>query len=178
MTVAEQTFELLCESDVSEVYDIPYSIKYEVVSGPFGTKHQVKAYARAVTVDKHGGIHLDIVRKTGSGRKVEPPFNVLVGNVLCAYKRYKHMASDSFALNHELFALEWNAAIIAHNINGVQHIFVASRDEWMKNGRAGHQNEELQVFMEVPDWRCISVPDLPVGDDVRAWLARCAGMQG
>ena len=165
---------LLAESDVSEVYDAPGSIVYNAYSKLFGSEHVVRAYASHMTLDADGWIEFNLTRKQGSGNRIGKPFHWLNAGVLYALKRHKHKMSDSFGLNHELFALEWKECFVLHFIEEETCVFVSSRDEWLKDGRPGEQNQELQVFMEVPDYRRLSMEMLPQA--ALDWYGKCANV--
>jgi len=162
---------MLCETDVSKVFDAPGSRVYNVTSSLFKQEVVARAYASAMNIMSDGTIEFIVVNKSGNpARRVGAPFHYLAGDVLCAFKRNKQRDSDSFALNHELFAIEWKTCIIFHFINNVPYIFMSSREEWLKAGKLG-SHEELQVFLEVPDYRRLDIKALPAHLD--AWRAEC-----
>jgi len=177
MTTQTVDNDLLVVSPVSEVYNIPFGNNYRVKSKLFDCEHVVKAYACRMEVDEEGWLDFSITNKSGgSGRKIGRPFHLLKDGLLCAMKRYKHYNTDSFALNHELFSFqEWEASVILHHMNGKPYIFIISREEWMANGRCGHQNEELQVFIEVPNVRRLPVDILP--PQYERWLQECLAVE-
>jgi len=167
----------LVESPVSEVYDIPFGRSFHVKSKLFCQDFVVRAYASRMDVLPGGWVDFTIANKQGkSGRQVGRPFHLLRDGVLFAMKRFKHRKTDSFALNHELFALEWKASVLLHFMDGKPYLFIISREEWIAQGRCGHENEELQVFIEMPDHRRLTAAVIPwcAGD----WMNECKVVEG
>jgi hypothetical protein len=162
---------MIADSDVSEVYEIPMSPNYTVRSKMFQTEHVVKAYTKDMTIDPGGWIRFEIQWRRGNSRTVSRPFHFIKNGILYAMKRNKHQMSDAFALNHELFAIEWDSCVILHQYGDRVFVFITSREEWEHNAFPGHQNQELQVFMEVPDYRRLPCGVMPDGST--EWFKAC-----
>lgn len=161
----------VAESSVSEVYGSEYDRIYNVRSKVFCKDFVARAYTAKLDVNIDGSIDLDIVWKDGKKREVRRPFHFIANRTLFAMKIFKHNISDSFALNHELFALEWDTCVILHFFNEEPYIFVSSREEWMALCVPGQQNEELQVFLNVPDFRRMPASLIP--EYGKSWLKQC-----
>lgn len=162
---------LLCDSPVSKVYGCEFDRTFNVRSELFKTDFITKAYASEMTVNSVGEICFKVKWRDGQCRNIGQPFHLLRNGILFAMKLNKHRKSDSFALNHELFALDWESCVILHFLDGEPYLFMASREEWMVSGIPGRQSEELQVFMQVPDYRCMKETMIPA--DGKNWLSEC-----
>jgi len=163
---------LVCESPVSEVYGSEYDRIYNVRSKLFDRDFVARAYTAKLDLNvATGKIEFDVVWKDGNKREVRYPFHFLRCGVLYALKLNKHRATDAFALNHELFALEWDTCVIAHFIDDQPYLFIASREEWMASSVPGQQNEEVQVFMQAPDYR--RMPKSMIPESGENWLDDC-----
>ena len=170
-----ETKSALMKSEVSIVRNHPMSVNYNVESLLFDKEVMTKAYVSKMSVSLDGWIDFNITRKEGPGRHVQKPFHLLTTTkLLCAFKIHKHENMDCFALNHELFSLEWDACIILHFIDKRPFVFIASRAEWIRDGNAYCQGEELQVFLKNPDYRKLPLSLLPSYLD--SWLKDCLGM--
>jgi hypothetical protein len=90
-------------------------------------------------------------------------------------KNNKHVISDSFALNHELFALEWDTCVILHFYEGKPCSFIVSREEWLHSGKPNQQNQELQVFIEMPTHR--RIPMSLVEKRASEWFEACFNLR-
>jgi len=144
---------MIVESKASEVYDAPYSLNYNVVSKFDGSNHIVHAYTSDIFVSD-GWICFDVKNKKRRTRSIGRPFHFLSGDgILLSFKQFRHYRTNSFALNHELFSLDWDSSVILHFIDGIPKVFIASRQEWLESGRIGTLGEELQVFLEIPQYR-------------------------
>jgi hypothetical protein len=155
---------------VSEVYDAPFSPNYNVVSKIDGSRHVANAYTSEMRIDD-GWISFEVASKKKKLRNVGRPFHFLTKDgVLLAMKRYKHQVTNSFALNHELFALDWNISAVLHFVENTPMMFITSRDEWLHAGRVGLLGEELQISLEVPDYRLL--PSNPLYE-FHWWIKEC-----
>jgi hypothetical protein len=159
---------------VSKVFDAPGSIVYNVYSKLFGSEHVTRAYTSDMTVDQDGWIEFNLTRKQGSGNHIGRPFHWLHSGILFAMKRHKHKMSGSFGLNHELFAVEWQACCILHWCDEQPFVFMSGHDEWLKEGHAGEQKQELQVFLKVPDHRRLPLAVLPL--PAVDWYGKCSNV--
>ena len=167
---------LIAETSVSEVYGMDFDKIFHVRSKLFGKDFIARAYTEKMNIDiPTGWIHFMVKWKDGRCRDIRRPFHCRREGVLYAMKRYKHVMSDSFALNHELFALEWDSSVILHFYEGKPYIFIASREEWMSMSVPGQQNEELQVFMQVPDYRRLPLSMIPQAG--ASWLEECIAQE-
>ncbi len=149
---------LIAETPVAEVRDIPLSNLYLVKSKVFGdgkTWHEVRAYTSALNVEMaNGHIRMAVTSKRAPVTVIQYPYHAIMSNgILCAMKRFKHQVSNSFALGHELFSLQWEMAAICHFIDGRGYVFLVPRNEWLERGVCGAQNRELQVFLEMSNSR-------------------------
>jgi hypothetical protein len=147
---------LLVQSDVSDVYDAPFSPNYNIQSKIDDSEHIVTAYTSDMRIDD-GWVTFDIQSKKRKLRSVGRPYHFITPDgILLALKRHKHQVTDSFALNHELFALaNWHVSIILHFEDGGAYLFVATRDEWLETGFVSPLGEELQVSVRVPNHRMV-----------------------
>ena len=162
---------LICESPVSEVYGNDFDRIYNVRSKLFEKEFITRAYASKMDIDAQGNIAIDVEWKDGIKREIREPFHFIKGGVLYALKLNKHRVTDSFALNHELFALDWTSCVILHFFDDEPYIFISSREEWMALCVPGQQNEELQVFLNVPNFRRMPARLVPAGG--KDWLEQC-----
>jgi len=167
---------MLVESAVSEVYDAPGSVVYNVLSKLDGQQYVTRAYTAEMGVRPDGFVEFDVVWKRGGKQYVAKPFHWLNDGVLYAFKRNKQRNSDAFALNHELFALEWDACVVLHFIDGEPFVFVASADEWLAASHIGQRNQELQVFLMTPDFRRLPARMMPA--EGFSWMKRCLTLGG
>ena len=185
MTTVAEVFDpdlMIAESDASEVFDAPGSVVYNVRSKLYMPSSKLKdghcvvrAYTSEMKVDGDGFIEFAIKWKRGKVQRIPAPYHLLTDGVLFAMKKNKQRDSNGFGLNHELFALEWESSVILHFFNGKPCIFIASREEWMAVGEPGQRNQELQVFMEVPDHRRLPTSMVPASGAL--WLAGCVSME-
>lgn len=162
---------LICESPVSEVYGSEYDRIFTVRSKLFNKDFVARAYTSMLNVNPDGSLDLDINWKDGRKREVRKPFHFLKDGVLYAMKIFKHNRLDAFALNHELFALDWHTSVILHFFENEPFVFMASRGEWLSSSIPGQQNEELQVFMQVPDYRRLDMSVIPASG--KEWAEHC-----
>lgn len=163
---------LIVESDVSEVYGTEYDRIYTVKSKLFPGEHIARAYTSNMVV-KNGFVEFDVLKKTGFVRRVRKPFHFIMDDMLCVLKNNKHLARDSFGLNHELFALDWRFVVVLHFFNEEPCFFIVSRDLWLKEGFVGQENEELQVFYSIPDHCRLPVSAGPAL--AQGWIMECLG---
>jgi hypothetical protein len=70
-----------------------------------------------------------------------------------------------------LFAYDWDNCIILHPYNNEPSIFVSSREKWLKDGKAGERNQELQVYLPMPDSDKLTSGVMP--DAGKEWYNEC-----
>ena len=163
-------------SGISEVYKSQYNPNYNFRSKLFGKDLVVDAYTTDMEMDAGGWIEFKLLWNSGKTKTIGKPMHRIVDGVLYALKKNKQWESDAFALNHELFGFEWESSVILHFYNGAPVVFLSSREEWLKTAYADHRNQETQVFMEVPDYRRLSISMMPDGG--KEWLKRCLAWAG
>ena len=166
----------LVESDVSEVYRSGFNPNFNVRSKLFKKDFVTDAYTNKMVIDEGGWVVFDIEWSDGRTKTIGKPLHRIVNGVLYTMKRNKQRKADAFALNHELFSLEWDSSVILHFSDDEPFVFLASRGEWLVNGKAGHRNQEVQVFMETPDYRRMMVSMMPDGG--KEWLFKCVAWNG
>jgi hypothetical protein len=173
----------LCESSRERVFDIPGSILYRVEAVlPNGTTEvfeNVRAYADSVTVADNGHVQMNIVSKSDrirSGRIPWPYHHLHEEEWLCALKIYdmKTMETEhsrTFALNYNLFCLDWRMCVILHEVSDGLMAFLTSREEW-ERGQLSSRNREVQMFLEVSLERSVPVGLMYPGlcEGVRGWM--------
>lgn len=161
------------ETDAAEVYSSEFDVNFTIRSKVFDGNYVAKAYTRDLKIDSNGWITFVVQFKDGHIRQVKQPYHWMdeYNKVLYAFKRNKHWASNSFGLSHELFSLEWNAAVILHFIDNKPFIFTASRGEWEADTTIGQQGEELQIFMDAGNHRRLPISMIPSGGSI--WLNHC-----
>lgn len=140
----------------------------------FDAECTVRGYTPSVLANRAGWLNFEVLRYGKDKREVLKPFHFLFNKVLYAMKKNKMKTSDSFGLNHELFAedLEWDCSVVLHFIEDEPRLFIISKEEWKKFGTLpSQQSEELQVFIEMPDERSLPIAMIPKGG--LGWLQEC-----
>jgi hypothetical protein len=165
---------VLFDSDITKVEDsIP---KYEVESKLFGTNLTCWAYTYDLKVTSDGYVVICLHWHKGCKNSYTPsyigkPFHFIKDGILYALKNNKQMTIDGFALNHELFSLDWTDCYILHPYKDDWVLFSCSREKWLNEGKAEEKNQEMQVYMEIKDYEKLSLESLPQGG--LEWLDRC-----
>ena len=162
-TPAVQKRTPICTSALMQIFDVPYSRLFDAeVILPNGDTKQIpniRAYTAQISVKPNGFIELEIKSKDKEigNITVRYPYHFTSGVVLCALKLNQHRTTDSFALNYDLFAMEWETFMLIHEINDVPYVYVTSRDEWEKNGEVRSENREVQVFLPTVNFQRFGV---------------------
>jgi len=172
---------LIATTDVSEVYGTPHDKVFTARSKLFNKDVTTHAYVDQMSYKPDTGRVEFVVKWKQIGqyepksRKVRWPFHMLRNGGLFAFKRNKQRTDDGFGLNHELFTLDWDTSIILHFVGDTPYLFIASRDVWLNKGIATERNEELQVFLNVPDYEKLPTTRLP--EMASDWLKACMDME-
>ena len=172
---------LIATTDVSEVYGTPHDKVLTARSKLFNKDVMTHAYVDQMDYEPNTGRIEFVVKWKAMGvhepksRKVRWPFHMLRNGRLFAFKRKKQRTDDGFGLNHELFTLDWDTSIILHFVGGAPYLFIASREAWLNEGNATERNEELQVFLSVPNYNKLPTSMLP--DMASDWLKACMDLE-
>jgi len=172
----------LVSSDWLDIWNIAYGPHYKVTAkrfdGTFEEFEDVRGYVKSQSVDAEGRIAFTMEAKNRFNEMViRYPFYYLnktdLGNTLCSFKNYKNEINNSFGMSYSLFALEWDSCIIAHYDGGSITIYLLNRKDWQERGRIGHNNRELQVFLDHDeiDVRFDNIAILHGG--IQNWLSDC-----
>jgi hypothetical protein len=161
---------LIIDTEVSTVYDALGGLTYNVYSKLFDKTVICKMYTDCLDLTSEDG-YISIHFKNKRNTDVWPvgrPYHYLKDNVLYVLKNNKQKTINGFALNHELFALEWDVCFILHPHENSGSLFTCSKEQWLKEGFATQQNRELQVYMEIPNYKGLPLTVLPDGG--KKWL--------
>jgi len=155
----------VCESKLERTFDIPGSVLYRVEAkcpdGMVKVFDGVRAYTESVEIGSVGKIKVKIGSKVSKNKVTVPyPYHYIHNDkVLCSVKINKMNTLSSaddgyrtFALNYNLFCMEWDACLIMHS----RQVYVTSRAEWDR-GVVESYNREVQMFLKVDEERGIPV---------------------
>jgi hypothetical protein len=161
-----------------------YRAEVTMPDGTLKVFDPVRAYSDLILVDDNPVIQLHAKCRSIKNLTVKYPYHYFHVSpsddvVLCAMKRFKLEKDNSLALNYELFLTnvwwEWKTCIILHMVNGVPFVFFSGRDVWLKEGKVGIEEREIQIFLnmerhqDVPLSLAAMVMDKPVVE----WANRC-----
>ena len=168
----------IVESERTRVYDVPFSNLFETHAKDFNgntTILRTRAYTESLKVSDNGDIDMVIKGKADGGwrRDVVYPYNFIHNDALFCFKRHKFNMRDEFAINFDLFALDFALVVILNFDDGNGELHIASRDEWTQNGRIDVNGEEVQLFLPVENNRTLPLPAAQVllsDERVQKWL--------
>jgi len=175
--------EPVCESKVEKTFDVPGSVLYRVEAkcpdGMVQVFDRVRAYTKAVEVASDGKIKVSIGAKVPRNNVMVPyPYHYLCDDkVLCVVKINKMNTLSSeeegyrtFALNYNLFCIDWDACLVMHN-SPTRQVYVTSRAEW-ERGTLESYNREVQMFLKVAEERGVPVEIAfsMMSDGIRKWM--------
>lgn len=161
---------LILDTEVSKVYDALGGLTYNVYSKLFDKTVICKMYTDYLSMSDDNG-YISIYFKNKRSTDIHPvgrPYHFIKDKVLYVLKNNKQKTVNGFALNHELFALEWDVCFILHPHEKSESLFTCSKEQWLKEGFATQQNRELQVYMELPDYKGLPLTVVP--DSGKKWL--------
>lgn len=171
---------LLFKGGFFEVHDVPVSNLFKVSGTWNGEDFELTARAYTKRVDSFlsGNVEIHVSDKRRKTDTVVPyPYHFLYGNMLFSFKRYRHEMRDAFALNLNLFDLEWEACMIVHFRSDGPMLYLTSRKNWEAKGAVAAENREPQVFLEVDEQEPIRLAmveeALFVAPAIRSWLSKC-----
>jgi len=176
-----QDGELIVESDMTRVYDVPCSVlnKVEYLDDEgYSQTLETRAYTDKLTLSGNGDINIIIRGKRGGGfkRDIGYPYNLIHNDVLFCFKRNKFHMGNEFAINYDLLALDFALVVILNFDDSLGELHIASRDEWTQNGRIGANGEELQLFLPVDNNRVLPLPAAQVllmDKRIQKWMKDC-----
>lgn len=181
-TAASAPFRQSKLVSIYEVLGAPF-YRAEVVlpDGKTQNFEPVRAYTDMMQVMPNGEIHIDIKSSNSSIRqpRIRAPYHQLLGasggQVLCALKRNIHHAMDSFALNYDLFCIDWKVCLIFHETEKGRFGFITRREDWESGGLVGVQGQEVQIFLSTSKHQPIPVGTLMLllHGPFNNWLAEC-----
>lgn len=166
MTAKVEQETTIASSKLVQIFDIPFSRLYRAkVTLPDGTVKDfpsLRSYAARLDVNEDGLVEIEVKSKDKSigNIVVKYPYHFIRNGVLCALKRFQHQASTSFALNYDLFCLDWKTCILLHELDGQPFVYVTTRKEWEENGTVGEQNREVQIFLGASNFQRFEVDTL------------------
>ena len=179
-----QKVEPICESKVEKTFDIPGSILYRVeATCPDGTTKvfdKTRAYTESVELSSDGKIKVRIGAKQDRHRATAPyPYHYLCDDrLLCVVKinKMETLSNEdegyrTFALNYNLFCIDWDACLVMHGSGGMKQIYVTSRAEWDR-GVLESYNREVQMFLKVDEERGVplGIAYSMMSDGVKKWI--------
>jgi hypothetical protein len=178
--------EPITQSSRTRVYDVPYSNLYEVEALDFqgrGHLFETRAYTKHLIVNAEDG-HLSI-EIGAKGHDIPTPtipwpYHMVQNGVLFAFKRYKFEVGNEFALNYDLFDLDFKMVVILHHEDGEGHLFISSVDEWREHGRIGHSNREVQLYLDADANRVLPLDYARLlfqDDATKQWFDACCRIQ-
>lgn len=172
MTVTLNEDLLIQDTEDSKVYDIPFGFTYNVYSKIFDKTVVCKRYTKDIEI-VDGWIAINFIHKKKEElNSIRRPYHFVKDNVLYVLKNRKQQTIDGFALNHELFSLNdennWDTCMILHPYNDSECIFSCSKKQWLEEGNATQQNQELQVYMKIEDYKRHQLNVIP--DAGKEWL--------
>jgi len=176
--------EPIRSSDRTRVYDIPYGNLFEIevmdaegVSRSFETR----AYTKSLTIEDSGHVSIQIGAKSKDvpTPMIPYPYHYLHNGTLFALKLHKHNVSNQFALNYDLFSLDFELIVVMHfedDQDKEGKLFISTKKEWEDNGELGQSRREVQMFLGVEESRSLLVKDaraLMSGQEVSDWISKC-----
>lgn len=177
-TVEADEEATIASSKLVQIFDIPFSRLYRAkVTLPDGTVKNfpsLRSYAARLDINEDGLIEIEVKSKDKSigNVVVKYPYYFIRDGVLCALKRFQHQDSTSFALNYDLFCLDWKTCILLHELDGHSFVYVTTRKEWEDNGTVGERNREVQMFLGASNFQRFEVDTLllVMSSVYRQWL--------
>jgi hypothetical protein len=179
----------ICESDREKIFRIPgppVSYRVEAVCPDGTTKilEGVKAYTKSLTLNETvGRIEMVIGSEHPNIKecRVLYPYHYLhLGKILCVLKNFEmRLLTDEgnirgFALNYNLFELPWQFCVVLHKMKNELMAFMTSRAEWDR-GMLTAENREVQMFLQIPEERSVSVSlvEMVVDPSIALWIDHC-----